>query len=80
MSRDEILEKIQEIFRDVFDDEQLEIDEQTNREDFGEWDSLTHISIVMELMQVFNVKFTMDEASAMNSVEKMIVAIVERGL
>ena len=49
MNKKEIFSKVQEIFIDVFDDENLEINNSTNSEDIEEWDSLNHIQLVLSI-------------------------------
>ena len=45
MDRKIIMEKIQDIFRDVFDDEELVVEDSTSSDDIEEWDSLSHIQL-----------------------------------
>ena len=47
MDRKIIMEKIQDIFRDVFDDEELVVADSTSSDDIEEWDSLSHIQLVV---------------------------------
>ena len=49
MSRAEILNVFQKIFRDVFDDEGLVITEDTIPEDIEDWDSIGHVYLVVEI-------------------------------
>ena len=55
------LEKLQEIFRDVFGDESLTITESTNQNDIEDWDSLTHITILEAVQDEFDIRLTLDE-------------------
>ena len=61
MEREELFEKINEICRDVFDDEELTVTDATTAADVEEWDSLTHLSLINEIENAFAVKFTMGE-------------------
>lgn len=61
MERRSIFEKIIEICRDVFDDESLVLTELTTSADVESWDSLTHLSLINELEEAFEVAFTLDE-------------------
>ena len=79
MSRDEILTRIQQIIRDVFDDEQLEILETTNANDIEGWDSFMHITILEAIQEEFKVKFSLDDIIEMQDVKKIIDAIVQSG-
>ena len=59
MSRQEILDKVNEIFQDVFDDETITVVEATTAEDIEDWDSLTHITLISEIESEFGFKFAM---------------------
>jgi len=72
MSRDEILLKTTNIFRDVFDDESLVITDDTTATDIEDWDSLTHITLVNEVEDAFNYKFSMKEVLGMKNVGEML--------
>ena len=49
MSREEILEKLNEIFRDIFDDEEINLSEETTPDDIEDWDSLGHVYLTAEI-------------------------------
>ena len=57
MDRKIIMEKIQDIFRDVFDDEELVVEDSTSSDDIEEWDSLSHIQLVVAVEKTFGLKF-----------------------
>ena len=61
MSKEEILKKINDILKDIFDDESLVISMETTAKDIDEWDSLNHITIISTIENEFNVDFTMEE-------------------
>ena len=61
MSREEIYEKLNEVFRDVFDDEDITVGEETTAADIDGWDSLEHINLIAAVEQEFGVKFTMGQ-------------------
>ena len=46
MTRDEVFNKLNEIFREVFDDDEIEVSEETTSDDIEDWDSLEHINLV----------------------------------
>ena len=62
MSRQEILDKVNEIFQDVFDDETITVAEATTAEDIEDWDSLTHITLISEIESEFGFKFASPNA------------------
>ena len=78
MSKDEILVRLQDIFRDVFDDEDLEVDTGTNSETVEEWDSLNHINLVSSIEKEFDIKFTLNELIGLKDVGEMIDLMIEK--
>lgn len=71
-----IKDTLEEIFRDVFEDDTIELTESTTAEDIEDWDSLTHIQLIVEIEKKFNVKFTTQEISSLKNVGEFI-ALVE---
>ena len=78
MEMEKIYEGLNEIFRDVFDDDSLTVTETTTAADIEEWDSLANINIIVSIESEFNVKFNMDEIGAMKNVGEMAKIISER--
>ena len=78
MEKNEILLKLQDIFRDVLDDESLIIKNKTTADDVEGWDSLTHVQIVEETQKTFGVKFTAYEMSSWIDVEEMVDCIAKK--
>ncbi len=76
MKREEIFEKINEVFREEFDDESLVIKEETTAAEG--WDSLKHISLIEAIEDEFDIRFTMVEVNGMKNVEEMASIIAER--
>jgi len=72
MSREEILQKVNEIFWDVFDDETLEIVEETTAADIEDWDSLTHLTLISEIENEFDFSFSMKDVLGMQNVGEML--------
>lgn len=76
MNREEILRKLEKIFRDVFDDEELVVTEKTMAEDIEDWDSLGQVYLLVETEEVFGIKF--DEGA--NQIKKVseLVNLIEK--
>lgn len=74
----EIYERLNEVFRDVFDDESIEVFEDTTAEDIDDWDSLNHITLIDAVESEFGMNFTMGEVSGMKNVGEMASIIKER--
>lgn len=77
MTREIILEKVNEIFRDVFDDEDIEVTEETTANDIEDWDSLMHITLISEIEAAFGFKFQMKDVVGMENVGEMLDIIEE---
>lgn len=78
MSREEVLSKLQEIIRDVFDDEDIEVSEETVATDVDGWDSLAHITLIGTIEDEFDVKFAMKEVVNLKKVGNIIDLIMEQ--
>ncbi|MDO5150786.1 MAG: acyl carrier protein [Oscillospiraceae bacterium] len=78
MQKDAILIKLTEVFREVFDLDDVVITPDTVADDIEEWDSLEHISLISAVESTFKMKFKMKEVSTMKNVGEMIDIIAER--
>ncbi len=75
MSKTEILEKLNGIFQDVFDDEDLKVEEATTAADVEGWDSLTHIMLLSAIEDEFGIKFDMKAVQGLKDVGAMVELI-----
>jgi len=80
MDRIEILKQINAIFIDVLDNEDVVIEETTQATDVDEWDSLTHIQLVVAIEKHFKIRFTSKEIQSWNNVGEMLNCIQEKGI
>ncbi len=78
MIREEVYERLTEVFRDVFDDENIIIKDNTTSDDIADWDSLEHVNLIVAVEREFGIKFTMGEVSGMKNVGAMVDIILER--
>lgn len=76
MTRQEIFEKLNEVFSDVFD-EDITVTAETTSADIEDWDSLTHITLISEVEDTFGFKFSMRDVLGMKNVGEM-VDIIEK--
>ncbi len=74
----EIYERLNEVFRDFFDDEDIDLDEETTADDIDDWDSLNHITLMAAVEDEFGIRFTMGEVSGMRNVGEMAEIIKDR--
>lgn len=77
MKKEDILKQLNDVFRDVFDDESLEITGETTAADIEDWDSLMHITLIAEIEDAFDMKFSMKEVLEIKNIGEM-VQIIER--
>ena len=77
MTREKIFEDVTEIFRDVFDDDELVIGDETNSADIEDWDSLEHIELVINMEKHFGLKFNIKEVNKLQNVGEMVDYIEE---
>ncbi len=68
MDKSAILDRMQEIFREIFDDETLVIRRETAAKDIEDWDSLNHISLIVAIEKEFHFKFGLDELQSLKDV------------
>ena len=78
MTREEAYEKPNSVFRDIFDDEDITVNDATTADDIEDWDSLEHISLVVAVEKCFGIKFTMGEVMGMKNVGEMTDIILGR--
>lgn len=79
MNKEQVMERLTDIFRDVFDDEGIEISDSTTADDIEAWDSLEHITLISAVEKAFKMRFTMREVSGMKNVGEMVGILLERG-
>lgn len=75
MSREEILNKMQDIFRENFDDESLVITDSTSAEDIEEWDSLEQICLIETTQSYFKIKIPVKDVVALRNVGDLVDGI-----
>ena len=76
MTKQEIFEKLNEVFSDVFDEE-ITVTPETTSADIEEWDSLTHITLISEVEDTFDMKFSMKDVLGMKNVGEMADIILK---
>ena len=75
----DILKKVNDIFIDVLDDEEIIIDATTTADDVDEWDSLTHIQLIVAIEKSFGLRFTSQEIQSWKNVGEMLDCIENKG-
>ena len=78
MDKSEILSQVQDIFRDVLDEESIVLEESTTANDVEEWDSLTHIQLIVAIEKHFKIKFLSKEILSWKNVGEMVASIAAK--
>ena len=78
MTREMLFDGVQDIFRDIFDEEDMVIEDKTSSDDVEEWDSLNHINLVSAIEKEFEIRFALEELMALKDVGSMIDLMVEK--
>lgn len=60
--------QLNDIFQDVFEDDELEVTRETTAHDVEGWDSLMHVTLIVNVEKVFGVKFASSEISSLKKV------------
>lgn len=78
MERNEVLARVQDIYRDVLDDEDIILSDATTADDIEEWDSLSHIQLIVSIEKAFKIKFSSKEILSWKNVGELIDCILSR--
>lgn len=73
-----VLTEVQEIFQDVLDNEEITLSAETTADDIEEWDSLSHIQLIVAIERHFEIKFSSREILSWKNVGEMIDCIAEK--
>ena len=72
MNREEIYERLNEVFQDVFGDDEITVHNDTTAADIDGWDSLRHITLLAAIEDEFDIEFSMGAAVKMKNVGEMV--------
>lgn len=72
MDKNEILDRVQDIFRDILDEESILLTSETTANDVDEWDSLSHIQLIVAIEKSFKIKFSSREILSWKNVGEMV--------
>ena len=75
MTREQVYERLNQVFREVFD----EVNDSTVANDIPEWDSFEHINLIVSVEDEFNFKIPMGKAVSMKNVGEMVDLILQMG-
>jgi acyl carrier protein len=72
MQEPEVYQKLSGIFHDVFDDDSIVVRPELTADDVDEWDSLSHIRLVLRVEKAFDVKFSAAEIGKLKNVAELV--------
>ena len=78
MEKNDILIKVQEIFRNILDNEEINLSDETTADDVEEWDSLTHIQLIVAIEKELKIKFNSKEILSWKNVGEMVDSIMQK--
>ncbi|RYY30116.1 MAG: acyl carrier protein [Chitinophagaceae bacterium] len=74
----EVMSQITTIFRDILDNDDIALSNTSTADDIEEWDSLTHIQLIVALEKHFKIKFTTQEITSYKNVGEMAESILKK--
>lgn len=78
MDKQTILQEMTPIFVDLFEEDDIQLTEETTADNIEDWDSLTHVHLIVLIEKHFDVKFTSIEIGAFDKVGDIVEAIVSK--
>jgi len=79
MTREDVYERLNMVFREVFDDESIRVNDETTSDDIDDWDSFEHINLIVAVEDEFGMKIPMGKVVTMKNVGEMVDIILELG-
>lgn len=79
MTREAVYERLNRVFREVFDDESIVVTDETVADDVDGWDSFEHVNLVVAVEEEFSFKIPMGKVVTMKNVGEMVDIILEKG-
>jgi acyl carrier protein len=78
VERQEIILHVTNIFKDVLDNDDIILTDDTTAKDVDDWDSLNHIQLVVAIEKKFKIRFTSNEIHSWNNVGELINSIAAK--
>lgn len=78
MEKKELMDKLTEIFREVMDNDEIVLNDETTSEDIEEWDSLSHIELIDVIGKELGVKITSMEFRGWENVGEMVESLLQK--
>ena len=78
MTKNSVLIKLTNIFREIFNDREIVINNKMTAQDIDNWDSLTHMLLISKIEEEFEIKFKLKELNNLNNVGNLVNIINEK--
>ena len=78
MERNEILKRVEEIFREELEQEDLVLSDETTADDVDGWDSLSHVQLVAAMEEAFGIEFKSREILSWDNIGDLIDCIEKK--
>jgi acyl carrier protein len=73
-----VFHRLGEVFRDVFQADDLIITREMTAADVSGWDSLMHVRLILTVEKVFGIRFTTSEVASLNNVGELADAVEQK--
>ncbi len=74
----EIIDRLNKLFRQVFEDSSIQVTPEMTANDVERWDSLSHLTMIAAVEKEFGIKFKLKELVSMKNVGDLITAILSK--
>jgi acyl carrier protein len=78
MNLKDIYQQVQDIVRDILDNDSLVITDEMRASDIDNWDSLAHISIITSIETHFKIRFSLSEIDSFDNIGAIIMALAKK--
>ena len=78
MNKKNIINKLKNIFKEIFNDNNIILNNEMTAKDIDNWDSLTHMLLITKIEEDFSIKFKLKELNNLNNVGNLIKIIDEK--
>ena len=78
MERNDTLKRVEEIFREELEQDELVLTDETTAEDVEGWDSLSHVQLVAAMEEAFGIEFKSREILSWDNIGDLIDCIEKK--
>ena len=78
MNANEIKKRVNQVVRDVLDDESIQIEPELAANDIAGWDSLAHINIIVAIEKDFGIRFNLMELKPLKTIGGLLTLIEKK--